>query len=148
MPSPAAVRKTLCAIIMGQTKKEKQQIRDKEFCKKYLTADWDGCVANEYFANMCDSSPTDKYGNKPKGEPFDSLRIIAIADSKLYSSIAHLAFEKNKLVTYLRELTLDKISVPTYVDNQEKFKTAFLATGKDVLLKIDQGLYKFQVPGH
>lgn len=133
---------------MRQTIKQKQNIQNKEFCKNYLTADWDGCAANDYFANLCDSSPTDKYYGKPHGEPWGSFREIAIADSNVYLSIAHLAFEKIKIVTFLQELTLDNIVVPDSINDKEKYKVTFMKTAKVILTKIVRSTYDFQKPRH
>jgi hypothetical protein len=131
---------------MKMTKQQKQNIQDNESRKKYLTSDWDGFAANEYFANLCDPSPTDRYFGKPRDEAFDSLREIAIADNKVYHSIAHLAFEKNKIITFLKELTPEEISVPNSINNKEKFKTTFMRTAREILAKLEEGAYSFQKP--
>lgn len=131
---------------MRRTKRQRQEIRNKEFCKKFLTSDWDGCEANEYFANKADPSPTDKYHSKPKGEPFDSLREIVLAENQVYSSIASLAFEKDEIVAFLQGLSFNNVFVPENIDDKERFRNTFIATAKEILSKINRGVYPFQKP--
>jgi hypothetical protein len=123
-------------------------MRNQEFCKKYLTADWDGFAANDFFANKFDTNISEKYFGKPKNEFFSGLLQIAIAKNDVYRHIAHLAFEKNKIVSYLSDLAEESIHVPVSVDDKAKYKSIFLSTGKTILENIKQEKYDFQKPNH
>lgn len=127
-------------------KKQKQDLQNKEFCKKFLKTDWDGCAANEYFALKCEANPTDKYYGKPKNDFFDILRDMSIAENKVYSSIANLAFEKNRIVGYLVAINRDGINVPENINNKEKFIKFYLETCNEILEKINKEQYDFQNP--
>jgi hypothetical protein len=48
--------------------------------QKYLTADWDGCAANKYFANKFNPNISGKYFGKPKNDFFNSLLEIDFAE--------------------------------------------------------------------
>ncbi len=131
---------------MRPTKRQRQEVRNKEFCKKYLTADWDGCAANEYFANKANPNITDKYFYKPKIELFDNLREIDIAENNVYSEIAHLAFEKSKIFAFLSNVIENNIHVPDNINNREKYIKTYLSTVAAILNNINNGLYDFQKP--
>ncbi len=129
---------------MRPTKRERQKKRNQEFCKKYLTADWDGCAANEYFANKFDLNIADKHLFKLKIELFDNLREIDIAENKVYSDMAHLAFEKNKLLTFLNGVTENNINLPDNITNRQKYIETYLSTITTILKNINIGHYDFQ----
>ena len=133
---------------MRPTKRQRDEIRNREFCKQYLTADWDGCAANDFFANKYDTNIADKYFSKPKNEFFAGLLQIEIAENDVYRHIAHLAFEKNKIVSYLSSVTEETIHVPESVDDKAKYKSVFLSTAKTILENIRQEKYDFQRPNH
>ena len=129
---------------MKHTKRQRQEMRDQEFCKKYLTADWDGCAANEYFANKVDLKIADKYLFKPKIELFDNLRDIDIAENNVYAGITHLAFEKSKLLAFLSGVTINNITVPDNIKNNQKYIDSYLSTVATILKNINIGNYDFQ----
>lgn len=131
---------------MRLNKRQKQELQNKEFCKHYLKADWDGCAANEYFSVKCDPNPSDKYYGKLRDEFFDSLREIYIAKNQVYRSVARLAFEKKSIVQFLTEVSRDTIQISDKINDKEKFIEVYLGTCKDILEKINKQHYDFQKP--
>ena len=128
--------------------KRKQEQLNKEFCKKHLTADWDGCAANDYFISKCQADVAQKYAGKPKLDFFNGLLLIEMAENAVYTSITHLAFTKSKLVSYLSGLTAETVQAPENIEDKSKYLAAFLSTAKAVLDKIKNEEYDFQKPNH
>jgi hypothetical protein len=131
---------------MGPNRRQKQELQNQEFCKNYLTADWDGCAANEYFALNCDPNPEDKFYGKPNDEFFNGMREIYIAEKQVYFSIANKAFTKDKILDFLTEVNADKVPVPEKINDKERFLRVYLNTCKEILAKINSQSYDFQKP--
>src|SRR4051794_23875397 len=112
---------------MRPTKRQRQELRNKEYCKKYLTTDWDGCAANEYFANKCDNTIADKYFGKPKSDFFNSILEIGIAENDVYKAIAHLAFNKIKITSFLNNLTESNIYIPENINDKQKYVRVYMS---------------------
>ncbi len=129
---------------MSTSKLQKQEIRNKEFCKKYLTPDWDGCAANDYFTNKVDLNISEKYFNKPKIEIFENLLELGIAENDFYISLDSLAYVKDEITSYLTELIADKINVPHSIKDKPTYIKTFLLIAEQVLDNIKEQKYNFQ----
>ncbi|GEO08298.1 hypothetical protein [Segetibacter aerophilus] len=129
---------------MKLTKQQRQEQRNSEFCQKYLTADWDGCAANDYFANKVHPNPADKFIGKPNIEFFDNLLVIDVAENNLYTEVAALAFEKSKIVSYLSQLSETNILIPTTIGDSDRYLKAYLSIAREILSKIERAEFDFQ----
>jgi hypothetical protein len=130
---------------MALSKKQKLELKSKEFCKKYITHDWDGCAANEYFTKKCDLSPEDKYWGKPSHAPFDGLRDLHYAENDVYMNLCP-AYVKEELIKRLNEMISSEVKIPDKINNKEKYLEAYLSKAKRILSEILQEKFYFQKP--
>ena len=124
--------------------KSKRNKSNDEFCKRYLTPDWDGCAANDYFARKVNVNLIGKFKGKGPIEVFKGLYQIELAENNVYSNIAHLAFEKDRLVSFLKDLISQDVLIPKDVDDEEKYRSSFLSTARTILDNINNEKYDFQ----
>jgi len=124
-------------------KAEKLNIRNEEFCRKYLKPGWDGCAANEYFIRQCDPNPEVKFHGKPNHEPFDGLRNIYYAQNGAYLAIDS-AYVKSKLVEQIKSLLSAEVPLPQQVFDKEEYIEVYRNTLTGILNKIDAEAYDFQ----
>lgn len=124
-------------------KKNRKEINDK-FCQQFLTADWDGCAANDFFARKVELNIKDRFKSKPKIDVFEGLLIIETAENSVYAHIAHLAFRKQELVEFLNKVSADNVGVPDDIHDAEKYITSYINTVKRILGNIAKDAYDFQ----
>ena len=127
-------------------KKQNLKLNNKEFCKKYLKTDWDGCSANDFFIAEYDANSESKYFGKPDNDFYNVLREISISLCEVFSTLAPLAFDKNNIVSFLNAVNRDKIIVPETITDKEKFIKVYMDTCKDILENINKQVYDFQRP--
>ena len=89
---------------------------------------------------------TNTNGAKPKIELFDNLREIDVAENNVYLEIAHLAFEKSKIVAFLSNVNENNIRVPDNINKREKYIKTYLSTATAILNNIQKEFYDFQKP--
>ena len=134
---------------MRLTKKERLQINNRQFCDQYIKLDWDGCAANDYFANRYDGHVAEKYSIKPRTSLHIAIKETEIAINQLNGAIAPIAFEKKTLVSFLTLLNENNVLVSDNIQNGEKYIEVYLSTAKEILDNISKNAYRFQNPlGH
>lgn len=127
---------------MGISNAKKNASKDAEFCKQYQTKDWDGCEANEFFAIRFDTDLASQSANKSKDGIFNSIRIIKIAENDVYKKVAHLAFEKEKITKYLKNVGLEDISKEDI--DVSTYKESYFNKCQEILNKLEAKSYPFQ----
>jgi hypothetical protein len=129
---------------MRLNKQQKIALSTKKFCEKYLKPGWDGCAANDYFANRYDGLIEEKYRFKPRTEFHHSLKEIELVESTLNGVLAPLAFTKEKIVTFLNLLKPESVFVPESISNKEEYVTNYLSMASRILENINKGNFDFQ----
>lgn len=129
---------------MKRTTKQKRAALSHDNCQQYRKPNWDGCAANNYFAQRIKPAPGIGYLIKPKHAAFDRLRVIEIAENDMIFQIAHLAFEKAKIVACLEGVDAAKIQAPPDIEYSELYISTYRATARDILEKIRTAHYAFQ----
>lgn len=129
---------------MRLNKQQKITLSAKKFCEQYLKPGWDGCAANEYFANRYDGQIEEKYKFKPKTEFHHSLKEIEQIESTLNGILAPMAFTKEKIVTFLNLLKPENVYVPEWISNKEEYVTNYLSIAGRILENINKVNYDFQ----
>jgi hypothetical protein len=124
-------------------KREKEQLRQQQWCQQYLKPDWDGCAAVEYFARFQESDPENKYANKPNYDFFVQLQDMHYAHNDAYCVVIP-AFVKEEVVERLEKSLQMPITIPSRVQNPDTYKSTFIKTVKEILENIRLEKYPFQ----
>ena len=127
-----------------KSQRERWAKEKAERTKKFLTNDWDGEAANDYFSNMCDSNPLDKFWGKPSGEPFDGLRQIHLAENDIYCEVQQSAYAKEKLINKLK-LIIGEDVLECGKTKTIKYCEARKSISQSILAKIMNGEFPFQI---
>jgi hypothetical protein len=131
---------------MGTTTKQRRELQNKEYCKKYLQPDWDGCAAREYFCTNSRPDPEMRYYGKPSGEPFDKLRQNAIAENDIHCLLANYADYKDRLIERLEAIIANEVIPPQNSKLPEEYKNTYLSRANEILRKIKNEAFDFQRP--
>jgi len=125
-------------------KKQRDELEESKWRAQFTKDGWNGTKAVDFFANQYERNSPEIYRGKPKDSHFNFLREVAKAESQVYHDIAHLAYEKEKIVTFLNNLNIENIWVPSEVDDVENFKKIYSNLCKEILEKINISGYDFQ----
>lgn len=107
--------------------------------KQYLTANWDGELANDYFLDRLTQSmhEIDRLESKPKTDPFIGLKVIAQAEKSVYNEIYQAAYIKEDFINKLNKI-INEI-------NNDKFGLSRISKAKEILSKVMANKYHFQI---
>lgn len=127
--------------------KQRQELQELNFCKKYRTDDWDGCKANDYFAGKVKADLGSRtHPIKDMAHIYMIGYVNEMAQNGLFSSCAPLAFSKDDLIKYLENVTINKVWVPKNIEECyiNQYREAYFKGVGEILEGIENNQYPFQ----
>lgn len=122
---------------------EEQKKRKEKRTKEFLTPDWNGEEANDYFTDNYDLHPEEKYWGKPNTEPFTDLRQSYYAKNDIYGEVCESAYIKQNLIDKLKSIISEDATICSKTKS-EKYCESRKSIAENILSNIMDNVYAFQ----